>query len=120
MKEIGANNDQSDLQSRVNAELKRADDTLNAVYKQILDMYKNNPTFIDKLTEAELAWIAFRDAELELVHSAPNIQKVYGELAPVAIEYEKVRLTLDRVRQLQEWVDGVPEGTVGTGSRRIK
>lgn len=121
LKEIGGKNDgQADFPGRVNNELKRADDTLNTVYKQILAMYKNNPTFIDKLTEAELAWIDFRDAELELVRSAPNLQKMYGELSPVAVEYEKARLTLDRVNQLHEWVDGVPEGTVGAGSRRAK
>lgn len=101
-------------------ESQRAEGNLNNIYNQILVMYKNNTLFIDKLIDAELAWIAFRDAELEAVNSARNKQTRYGSLYPMAYEIEKTRLTWARVAQLKQWSEGLPEGVVGAGSRRIR
>lgn len=101
-------------------ETKRADDTLNKVYNQILVIYSNNQLFIDKLVDSELAWIAFRDAELEAVRVVKDNRVRYGTLSSMAYEIEKARLTWARVEQLKEWSEGIPEGNVGAGSRRIR
>ena len=101
-------------------EAKRADDTLNEVYKQILVIYGNNQLFIEKLVDSELAWIAFRDAELEAISAVKDKQVRYGTLSSMAYDIEKARLTWARVEQLKEWSEGIPEGNVGAGSRRTR
>lgn len=109
---------QQEINNVVANELKLADDTLNYEYRQILIMYKSNQLFIEKLTDAELAWIAFRDAEIEAINAVYNKQVRYGSLALLACDIEKTRLTWARVKQLKEWSEGMPEGGQW-GSRRV-
>lgn len=111
---------QQEMTDIVADQYRQADDTLNAVYRQILTEYQDDKLFIDKLTDAELAWIAFRDAELDAVNTAQNTPARYGHLAPLAHDIEITRLTWARVAQLKEWSEGLPEGVVGLGSRKIR
>lgn len=109
---------QQEMSDILTGEFKQADDTLNQVYSQILITYKDDQLFIVKLSDAELAWIAFRDAEVDAVNAAENKRIRYNELAPLAGDIEKIRLTWARVEQLKEWTEGMPEGG-GWGSRRV-
>ena len=97
-------------------EVKRADDTLNEIYNKVLLKHKDDKNFIDKFTKAELAWIVFRDAQLESIYPAQDKQ-AYGSVYPMTYALEKATLTWDRVKQLNQWLEGYPEGTVGRGSR---
>jgi uncharacterized protein YecT (DUF1311 family) len=109
---------QQEINNVIVSKLKLADDTLNYEYRQILIMYKSDQLFIDKLTDAELAWLAFRDAEIEAINVVQNKQVRYGSLAPFACDIERTRLTWARVEQLKEWSEGLPEGRQW-GSRRV-
>lgn len=110
---------QAEINQSADKEAKKADNILNDVYNQILTSYKNK-VFIDKFETAELAWIAFKDAELEAIKAASNKQKRYGDLYLAAYNIEKARLTWARVAQLKQWFDGVPEGFMGAGSRKMR
>lgn len=97
-------------------EFKRADDTLNDIYNKVLLKYERDQEFIDKFVNAELAWIKFRDAELEAIYPAQDKRR-YGSIYPMIHNIEGANLTWSRVKQLNEWLTGFPEGVVGAGSR---
>jgi uncharacterized protein YecT (DUF1311 family) len=97
-------------------EFKQADENLNNVYEQILNKHKDDSVFIAKITNAQSAWLAFRNAEIEAIFPSQD-KKVYGSLYPLAYAQEKTRLTLERAKQLNQWLVGVPVGTIGAGSR---
>jgi len=107
---------QGELDRAAEKEFKRADDTLNDIYNKVLLKHKNDQEFIDKFINAELAWIKFRDAELEAIYPSEDKQR-YGSVYPMAYFIEKANLTWDRVKQLNVWLEGLPEGVVGAGSR---
>ncbi|MDT8902889.1 lysozyme inhibitor LprI family protein [Anaeroselena agilis] len=98
-------------------ELKRADDTLNAIYNKVLVKYRDDREFIAKYVAAEVAWIAFRDAQLDAVFPKED-KSSYGSVYPMVYRLYKAELTWDRVRQLNEWLIEFPEGDAAAGSRR--
>lgn len=98
-------------------ELKRADDKLNEVYNLVLSKHQDDPEFTAKFVAAELAWLAFRDAELEAIYPKTD-KSQYGSIFPMVYCISKAELTWDRVRQLNEWLEGFPEGDPGAGSRQ--
>lgn len=113
----GFKGNQSDMNEAAYREWKRADDKLNEIYSQILIKYKDNQLFLDKLTDAELAWIKFRDAHLEALYPDKEPTYHYGSVYPMVYHLEKAYLTWARVKQLNQWLITYPEGVVGLGSR---
>ena len=59
---------------------KKASDELNKLYNQILEEYSEDPLFKTSLEKAELAWINFRDAQLEFL--LPGNKVTAGEESP--------------------------------------
>ena len=98
-------------------ELKRADDTLNDIYNKVLIKHEDDQEFIEKFTAAELAWIAFRDAEMEAIFPKQDKQRNYGSKFPMSYCIVKAELTWDRVKQLNQWLEGFSEGNTTAGSR---
>jgi uncharacterized protein YecT (DUF1311 family) len=111
---------QKEMNEAAYKEFKRADDKLNEFYQQILIEYKKNKQFLEKLAEAEKAWIKFRDAQLEALYPGDDKQLHYGSVFPMCYYIEKANLTWARVKQLNEWLKEPEEGTVGLGSRGAK
>lgn len=99
-------------------ELKQADDNLDAVYGEILEKHRDDKVFIEKFTKAQAAWLAFRTAELDAIFPAQD-KHVYGSSYPLAYAQEKSRLIQERAKQLNDWLTGLPEGTISAGSRGI-
>lgn len=56
---------QADMNQDACAQYKKADQALNATYAIVLKNYAKDPQFLAKLKQAQRAWIAFRDAQLE-------------------------------------------------------
>lgn len=56
-----------DLYLTVYHEYKKAEAELDKLYKQILEEYSDVPFFKTRLEKAELAWIDFRDAQLDFL-----------------------------------------------------
>lgn len=112
---------QLDLNAQAGAEFAAADAELNRVYQQIRSRYRGEQQFLNKLRDAQRAWIAFRDAELEAIYPPPasgSMQQAYGSILPMCLAEQKARLTRERTAQLRRWLDGVEEGDPCAGSVR--
>lgn len=107
---------QADTQFMLNLlsaeEFDRADSVINYVYQQILIQYKDNPTFINSLIEAQRAWIIFRDKHIESILPGVNKGMLWGSMFNQTFYLESAEFTWDRVIQLYRWLK--PEGTHGS------
>lgn len=107
---------QTDMNNQAYKEWKKADDELNKVYSQILKKYKDDKVFIAKFKKAELAWIKFKDAEIEAIY--PDEDKSnYGSVYPMCVNGIATEMTQQRTKELKLWLKGLPEGEVCAGSR---
>jgi uncharacterized protein YecT (DUF1311 family) len=111
---------QADLNKSACDEYQRMDTELNKTYLQILNLYKDDTLFLQKLKLAQRAWIAFRDAQLSALFPAEETQTEYGSIYPVCRCQTLSELTVQRTAQLHRWIDGIEEGDVCGGSIRIK
>lgn len=113
-----ANNEtQADMNNQAYQDFKKADDELNKIYKQILEKYKDDKVFISKLQKAELAWINYRDADIEAIY--PDDDKSnYGSVYPMCVNGIATEMTKQRTKELKLWLKGIQEGNVCAGSRR--
>lgn len=107
---------QSSLNSCAAKEFKEADNRLNAVYQEVRSKYSANELFLERLKKAQLAWIALRDADLEMMF--PGEKKVlnYGSVYPMCLLIKKTELTNDRTKFLLQWLENPQEGDVCSGS----
>jgi|WetSurMetagenome_2_1015567.scaffolds.fasta_scaffold00119_26 uncharacterized protein YecT (DUF1311 family) len=94
----------------------KTDRQLNQVYNRILREYRDDTLFIRKFVTAEKAWLVFRDAQLGAYYpdAAPG---AYGSSNPMCRCIVLERLTLERIKELNEWLEG-KEGDVCNGSIR--
>lgn len=111
---------QMDLNQCAADRLNEVDDELNRVYHAIISKYKEDYEFLEKLRNAQHAWSIFRDAELEARFPAESKQSQYGSVYLMCAAYFLAQRTQERIRQLQEWLDGTEEGDVCAGSVQIK
>ncbi len=100
------------------AEYEKSDAELNKAYKKILNDYKQDQVFLEKLKQAQKAWLAFRDAHVNAVYPEADKQTEYGSAYGMCRCLVLKELTEVRVEQLKKWVDGVEEGDVCAGSVR--
>jgi uncharacterized protein YecT (DUF1311 family) len=110
---------QSTLNLNSAAQLEAADDELNTTYQQIRKLYQDEPLFIKKLRAVQLTWIQFRDAQLEALYPLqenenPGYQ--YGSVYPMCYALAKTELTRTRIKEMKNWLSGIPEGEVCGGS----
>lgn len=93
-------------------ELEQADAELNRVYRRLLDVNREDKLFVEKMTEAERAWIAFRDAQMDALYPpVENPRADYGSVYPMCYGRAKAKLTRERTAQLRAMLD-VQEGDV--------
>jgi uncharacterized protein YecT (DUF1311 family) len=98
------------------AQYKKADRALNATYSRVLKDYAKDPQFIAKLTRAQRARVAFRDAHFEARFPRADKQAEYGSVYPACRCAVLTELTEQRRKELKTWADGIPEGDVCNGS----
>ena len=93
-------------------EFEKADAELNSVYQRLLEENKEDRLFVEKMTEAERAWVAFRDAQMEAFYpETENPLGAYGSVYPMCYERAKAKLTRERTAQLRAML-GRQEGDV--------
>lgn len=109
---------QSQMGQDACAVFQQADTELNVVYQRILADYASAPQFTQKLRDAQRAWRAFRDAHLESLYPEPDKQAAYGSAYQMCRCSVLAGLTKQRVEELKQWLNGVPEGEVCAGSIR--
>jgi uncharacterized protein YecT (DUF1311 family) len=97
---------------------KEADKKLNSVYQTIFAKYKDAPRFIAKLKASQRLWLQFRNAELAAMYPEPS--DYYGTFHPVCTNQYLTKLTNERIKTLQQWLDGCEEGDPCSGSVKLK
>ncbi|MFZ4456976.1 MAG: lysozyme inhibitor LprI family protein [Bacteroidales bacterium] len=109
---------QAEMNSIEANSFKQADRELNIVYKRILQEYKTNSLFINRLKDSQRIWIKFRDAELLVKYPDPesNMGSIHSMCVSNYLEY----LTRERIKTLRVWLTGVEEGDVCSGSVKLK
>jgi uncharacterized protein YecT (DUF1311 family) len=97
-----------------------ADKMLNEVYQEILREYADDPAFLDRLRDAQRAWLLFRDAQVAaLFPHQDEAQAYYGSLFPMCKASWLTELTQQRTEQLRLWLEGSEEGDACAGSIRV-
>lgn len=107
---------QLEMNTSTCAEYKMADEKLNNLYQRILGEHKGDPQFTAKLKAAQLAWLKFRDAELEAIYPPVQKQQEYGSVYPMCSCAEQTARVKQRIEQLSSWLSA-EEGDVCRGSR---
>ena len=102
------------------AQLKAVDDELNRVYQAILSRYKDDGEFLEKLRNAQRAWLTFLNAELEAKFPFEDKQSHYGSVYPMCANHFRAQRMQERIKHLREWLDGTEEGDVCAGSVQYK
>jgi uncharacterized protein YecT (DUF1311 family) len=97
-------------------EYQEADAELNRVYKAILEKYKRDALFVEKLRAVQRAWLAYRDAEIEAKYPHAGEGNYYGSIFPMCDQLYRAQLTQERTKKLREWLDGGEEGDACSGS----
>ena len=110
---------QGEMNQDAAGEFKAADNKLNAIYRQILEDYKDDAVFLANLKEAQRCWITFRDAQLKMKY--PDREPgYYGSIQPMCEAMYLTELTQERIKTLSLWIDGVAEGDACAGTVRVK
>jgi uncharacterized protein YecT (DUF1311 family) len=109
----------AEMNQQANVSYQTADKELNTVYQKIVLKYKDDPAFIASLKAAQRLWIQFRDAELKMKYP-PREKGYYGSVYPMCYSAYKEELTRQRIKTLQQWLEGVEEGDVCAGSLKLK
>ncbi|WP_287130426.1 lysozyme inhibitor LprI family protein [Candidatus Cyanaurora vandensis] len=108
---------QREMNNTACTQSKSADTELNKVYGQILRDYKADTLFIEKLKQAQRAWLQYRDAHLAALY--PGDPSQYGSVNSMCQCQVLEQLTANRVTELKQWLQGV-EGDVCSGSVQPK
>ncbi|MGR9088473.1 MAG: lysozyme inhibitor LprI family protein [Gammaproteobacteria bacterium] len=107
---------QLEINQCADAGYKEADAALNRTYKRIMEIYQEDKVFIEKLKKAQLAWIKLRDADFDLKFPHADEPRFYGSVLPMCATGYKEQLTLQRIAFLEQWLSGVEEGDICSGS----
>jgi len=111
---------QAEMDREACGKYQKADAELNRVYQQVISDYKTQRLFVEKLRSAQRAWVTYRDAQVEALYPAPDPQLAYGDVHRMCRCQALTELTIERTEVLREWVMGVEEGDVCSGSIRIR
>jgi uncharacterized protein YecT (DUF1311 family) len=94
---------QLELNACANDEFIKEDKALNKMYQAIIARESGDPHYIKNFKRAQLAWLTFRDAELEANFSCDkdDIRICWGSMYPMSYSYRKAELTRERNKQLE-------------------
>jgi uncharacterized protein YecT (DUF1311 family) len=113
-----AGQNQAELNDEAFKSYKKADKELNRIYQQVLTEYRSDSLFIKNLKNSQRIWITFRDAELKVKYpeTDPN---AYGTSHSMCLSIYIEKLTIERIKTLRVWLDGIKEGDVCAGSVKV-
>ena len=109
---------QVELNNKAKSDYEKTDKELNQVYQKILRDYKSDTVFVKSMKEAQRQWVKFRDSQVKMKY--PPYKGADESVLPMCKNYYLKELTTNRIKELQQWIDGVEEGDVCSGSIKIK
>ena len=90
---------QHELNVAAEAEFQKADAELNRVYQQL--MAKLDKPSRERLIDAQLLWIKFRDAD---ARARAEVNQG-GSIYPMIVSGSRASATRARIAELKEWID---------------
>lgn len=100
-------------------QLRTSEAKLVAIYKQLISKYRHDQQFIRKLRKSQQSWVAYKEAQLELIYPhGPSPE--YGSIYSTCRCQVLGDFTADRIKVLEQWLNGIDMGDVCTGSRPVK
>jgi uncharacterized protein YecT (DUF1311 family) len=100
---------QAELNTCAGKDFRKSDEEMNRLYQALLKKHESKKVFVEKLREAQRAWLRYRDAHLNSWY--PDVNKHYGTVQPICSGFILVRLTEERIRELKDMLTPV-EGDV--------
>lgn len=92
---------QSEMNRCADEDATWADAELNRVCQDLLSKTKGDANANKKLRDAQRAWIAFKEAELEALYPAEDKQREYGSIYPMCYAKVATAMTKERTAQLR-------------------
>jgi uncharacterized protein YecT (DUF1311 family) len=92
---------------------------LTEIISQIEIIYAGNDSFLEALHASQDAWEYFQDMHIEMLFIGEDKKSIYGSLVYKCIFDERSKLIQERIYQLEQWLEGVPEGDLCIGTRRM-
>jgi uncharacterized protein YecT (DUF1311 family) len=112
---------QFELNDQMGRDLQDAETAMAATLTSIQRLYAEDAQFLHCLAESQRAWEVYRDRQLAMIFPYKDDPKEgYGTVFPMCWAIWKARLTMQRITELKQWVDGIEEGDVCLGSIRVK
>jgi uncharacterized protein YecT (DUF1311 family) len=87
------------------AEAARADARVNDVYHKLLAAAAKQPEALEKIKDAERAWIAYRDAYVEAMYPAKDKQAEYGSIYLMNVNLLRAKLTERQITEVRELLE---------------
>jgi uncharacterized protein YecT (DUF1311 family) len=75
---------------------------------------------INTVTRAQKVWLTYRDAHIESIYPSEDKASEYRSVYGMCYCTAKKELTEQRTKMLKQWVNGVREGDVYSGSQKFK
>ncbi|HEY1204870.1 MAG: lysozyme inhibitor LprI family protein [Bryobacteraceae bacterium] len=97
---------QPELNACAADEAKRVDAELNRVYRELLSKNTDDPAAVEKIKNAQRAWVAYRDAYIEAMFPAQDKQAEYGSMYPMEVDLLLASLTARQVDALKDLIRG--------------
>jgi uncharacterized protein YecT (DUF1311 family) len=97
---------QSEINACASEEAKHAQAEMERVLAAIVSKRAGEKSFVRKLNAAQVAWLKYRDAELEARFPSDHPAANYGSVFPTCWRLEYARLFQLRTRALREWITG--------------
>lgn len=104
--------------TQTESNFERANRNLNLVYQKISIAYKEDTLFLRCLKDAQKQWTKFRDAQLKM--KFPPYEDLEIGILPMCKDQYLARLTDERIKELELWLDVYEETDICPGSIRIK
>jgi len=107
---------QMDMETQAEESYKKADLELNQTYQAVMQKFKNDKLTKSKIKAAEIAWLKYRDAEMEAIYPNSDKRFEYGSVYPMCHSMELTAITEHRTQELKLWLEPDEDG-VCNGSR---
>ncbi len=100
---------QSEMTYQSGEKDKKTDKKLTAIYRQIIKVYSSDTFFIKNLKAAEKAWLQYREYQIK-ARFPDYPDSHYGSMSSMCVSEYSMKLTEDRIGELEEWLIGEEEG----------
>ncbi len=106
---------QSELNRCADEDARAVDAELNRLYQELLSKNRGDENATKKLRDAQRAWVAFRDAQLQALYPVEDKQREYGSIYPMCYAEVAAAMTKERIAQLRRMLQDKNPCEIGEG-----